>query len=84
MPAGVSLSALIPHFSEGLRSLRRFVYKGSLPTPPCYESVTWVVFNRPVVLTGQTVRYPVFSFNQNTGPKMSSFHMDYLCMIGHT
>jgi len=55
MPAGIQLTSLVPHFGEGLRNLRRIIYKGSLPTPPCYESVTWVVLNRPVVLNGQTV-----------------------------
>eukprot|EP00111_Clytia_hemisphaerica_P022912 TCONS_00067466-protein len=55
MPGGFSMTGMVPHFTEGLRNLRRFVYKGSLPTPPCYESVTWVIFNRPILLNGETV-----------------------------
>jgi len=50
MDGGLSLKNLVPALKEGIRNLRRFVYKGSLPTPPCYESVTWVIFKRPVNL----------------------------------
>ena len=45
---GLSFTNLIPQMQNGIVNLKRYVYKGSLPTPPCYESVTWIVFKRPI------------------------------------
>lgn len=76
MPAGVSLTALVPHFTEGLANLRRFVYRGSLPTPPCYESVTWVVFNRPIALNGETVSLTILTFMKENLSNITSTRRD--------
>ena len=48
LEGGLALSALVPAINEGLKNLRRYAYKGSLTTPPCYESVSWLIFKRPI------------------------------------
>ena len=52
---GLSLTNLVPALKEGLANLKVFAYQGSLPTPPCFESVTWFVFRRPVKVNPITV-----------------------------
>lgn len=32
---------------------RYYRYKGSLTTPPCFESITWSVFEEPILLSGK-------------------------------
>eukprot|EP00794_Sanderia_malayensis_P007157 gene7153-7964_t len=54
-PDGLSLTNLVPALKQGIGHLSRFAYKGSLPTPPCYESVTWIVFRRPVKMKPATM-----------------------------
>uniref|UniRef100_A0A1A7XR16 Carbonic anhydrase 6 n=3 Tax=Iconisemion striatum TaxID=60296 RepID=A0A1A7XR16_9TELE len=33
-----------------------FRYQGSLTTPPCYESITWTVFDTPITLSQNQIR----------------------------
>ena len=60
LAGGISIKNLVPALKEGIQNLRRFVYKGSLPTPPCYESVTWVIFRRPINLVPERVSLFLF------------------------
>lgn len=48
IPSGINIRQMLPMLQEGLSNLRRYVYRGSIPTPPCFESVTWIVFKRPI------------------------------------
>lgn len=47
------LGHFIPKFDETF-----YLYKGSLTTPPCTESVTWIIF--PQLLTVSTVQLDTF------------------------
>ena len=48
---GVRLSYLVPELTEN--KLKYFTYKGSITTPPCYESVRWFVMKSPIAITKQ-------------------------------
>ena len=50
---GVRLSYLLPELTEN--KLRYYTYKGSITTPPCYESVRWFVMKSPIAITKQQV-----------------------------
>ncbi|XP_037071231.1 carbonic anhydrase-related protein 10-like [Pollicipes pollicipes] len=43
----ISLHLLLPQTEQFL------TYEGSLTTPPCYETVTWIVFNKPIYMNRQ-------------------------------
>eukprot|EP00795_Rhopilema_esculentum_P000245 gene245-9888_t len=45
------LEKLIPNVMNPMQADRFFTYEGSLTTPGCYESVTWIVFNSHPVIT---------------------------------
>ena len=48
------LDQLLPNVMNPMQADKFFVYEGSLTTPGCYESVTWIVFDtHPVVTEGQ-------------------------------
>ena len=46
-----SLYDLIPDLSSYL------TYEGSLTIPGCYETVTWIIVNKPVFITRQQVSH---------------------------
>ncbi|XP_065670263.1 uncharacterized protein LOC105845880 isoform X4 [Hydra vulgaris] len=70
LPGGLSLKNLVPALKEGLNNIRRYVYKGSLPTPPCYESVTWIVFRRPIGILPEKLKKMRGLYGE---------HFDHLC-----
>ncbi|XP_001628822.3 carbonic anhydrase 2 isoform X2 [Nematostella vectensis] len=45
----IKLDKLVPGLSSGKRAY--YNYKGSLTTPPCYESVNWIVLKNPILVT---------------------------------
>ncbi|XP_066918390.1 carbonic anhydrase 13-like [Clytia hemisphaerica] len=51
---GVQFDQLVPSIKDTQKADRVFIYSGSLSTPGCYESVTWMVYaNTPHVTNKQ-------------------------------
>ncbi|CAH8857108.1 unnamed protein product [Trichobilharzia szidati] len=42
---GLILDAILPSI------LQYMTYQGSLPFPACYETVTWIILNQPIIIT---------------------------------
>ena len=51
----IPLASLIPDFASV--NAPYFTYKGSLTTPPCYESVQWIVLENPISVTESQVSF---------------------------
>lgn len=63
----LDLSSLLPN------NKARFVYDGSLTTPPCTENVTWLVFRDPVMLSQKEIdRFKVY-YTQNFRPQQKEY-----------
>jgi len=39
-------------------------YPGSLTTPPCFESVTWIVYKEPIQMSENQVRVVLIDTNK--------------------
>ncbi|KXJ19865.1 Carbonic anhydrase 2 [Exaiptasia diaphana] len=52
--ARIELTKLVPELTRPYPYY--FTYKGSLTTPPCYESVTWVVLKEKLTISMDQVR----------------------------
>ena len=53
VPKKINPAGLLPWHSTttGQGDLSYWTYKGSLTTPPLYESVTWIVFKQPMIIS---------------------------------
>ena len=49
--AKFSVHALLPE------TLNYITYEGSMTKPGCYETVTWIIMNKPVYVTSKQVSY---------------------------
>lgn len=51
LPHGLDIATLLPSDTT-----RYWTYGGSLTTPPCFESVTWIVFKEPIEMSEQQLK----------------------------
>lgn len=49
-------------------------YEGSLTTPGCYESVHWLVLNRPLYISQRSVSLPPILFSSNVSYILGFYH----------
>ena len=56
----MGLFKLVPELAD-LSKASFYSYKGSLTTPPCYQSVSWIVLKNPVDVGTDMVGMPVLA-----------------------
>ena len=56
------LESLVPNVMKLHSADRFYTYEGSLSTPGCYESVTWIVMATYLPVTESEVMDPVYCF----------------------
>ena len=56
----LALFKLVPELAD-LSKASLYSYKGSLTTPPCYQSVSWIVLKNPVDVGTDMVGMPVLA-----------------------
>lgn len=62
---GVDVAALLP---ADAAKAERWVYDGSLTTPPCSEGVSWIVFAKPIELSAEQIAAFTDLYNHNNRP----------------
>lgn len=59
---GLSLFDLVPQLKD-LSGITFYSYKGSLTTPPCYQSVNWIVLEEAISARNKEVNDVVFQIS---------------------
>lgn len=62
---GVDVAALLP---ADAANAQRWVYAGSLTTPPCSEGVSWSVFAKPIELSAEQISAFTDLYDHNNRP----------------
>ena len=74
------LYELIPELSD-LSKASFYSYKGSLTTPPCYQSVRWIVLKTPIAATKKDVR-SLFSLMKSIYITANGYKQKYYFLKG--
>lgn len=67
----IALSKLVPELAS--KNAPYYAYKGSLTTPPCYESVQWIVMKNPISVTESQLEMMRLLTTPNGTPMCNNF-----------
>ena len=73
---GLSLYSLVPQLKD-LSGTSFYSYKGSLTTPPCYQSVNWIVLKKTIPAGEHDVRDSFIYCNLLRGKLESQFSVKF-------